>query len=160
MGKLLTIAVVVLCLGGFWVYNRPLDLSFGSGGYQDTGRLTQGGGILASSTSKAALTMPVSYLTNYSGMEYTIAKPISLTLPASSTMTTFIPGVGDMADWYFSNETTTAASSTTIMTGTGLTLLVPEGQDIVIENGQRAMFTFIRKADKDVDVEIRELVTP
>lgn len=126
-----------------------------------SGRFTEGGDFLASTTKTgvSAATMPISYLTSYNGLEYTLPNvAVTLTLPATSTMTALIPNEGDIYRWYLANLSTTAASSTTIAAGTGIDLREDENGDVVIEGGNHATLTFIRKINKDVVVIVEEWI--
>lgn len=118
-----------------------------------------GAGIYASSTSANVGTLPVSVLTTYSSMDYTPGDlAVTLTLPATSTMTSFIPTAGDCYDFRFRNVDGTAATSTTIAAGTGIDLVENENGDVVIEGGNEAQIKFCRESDTDVTVYVDEYI--
>ena len=113
----------------------------------------------ASSTSNAAETLLESDLTSYSGFDYTPGDAaVTLTLPATSTMTTLIPSAGDCYLWRFRNLDATAATSTTIAAGTGMDLVENENGDVVIEGGNEAQLLFCRELDTDVTVYVDEYI--
>ena len=127
----------------------------------DVGRFTQGGAWTASTTAAATAVLPVSDLITYSGMNYTPTDAaVTLTLPATSTMTAFIPNAGDEATWHFTNETATAATSTTIAAGTGIDLResADTGADVVIEGGNHAKLTFKRSTGGNVICTVEETI--
>lgn len=123
------------------------------------GNMTYGATSLASSTANATETMPISYLTTYSSLDYTPGDlAVTLTLPATSTMTAFIPNAGDCADFRFRNLDATAATSTTIAAGTGIDLMENENGDVIIEGGNGAQIKFCRELDTDVTVYVDEYI--
>lgn len=131
-----------------------------AGGNINIGGLTYGLTTVASTTNTST-TLPVSYLTTYSGMDYTPGNAaVTLTLPASSTMTSFITNAGECFDWRFRNLDGTAATSTTFAAGTGITMRKPEttGADYVIEGGNGALLKFCRELDSGVTVYINEYI--
>lgn len=128
-------------------------------GATNVGNLTYGAGILASSTSNNAETMPISYLTTYSSLDYTPGDlAVTLTLPATSTMTAFITTAGECFDFRLRNLDATAATSTTIAAGTGIDLVENENGDVVIEGGNEAQLKFCRESDTDVTVYVDEYI--
>lgn len=129
-------------------------------GSANVGGLTYGLTTLASSTAVSS-TLPITYLTNYSGLDYTPGNvAVTLTLPATSTMTSFISNAGECFNWRFRNLDGTAATSTTFAAGTGITLRKPEttGADYVIEGGNGALLMFCRELDSNVTVFINEYI--
>ena len=121
------------------------------------GRLTEGGAILASSTAGAADTITEAQLIAYSQIDYTPGDAaVTLTLPATSTLTTLIPNAGDKVTFKIRNLDATAATSTTIAAGTGMDLVENENGDVVIEGGNEAYIRLIRESDTDVTVSVDE----
>lgn len=123
--------------------------------------LTQGGGVHAT-TSKVAMTtytMVESEIDVENTVEWENNKNITLTLPATSTLTTIIPNAGDVRQYYFQNASTTAAATITFAAGTGIDLQFAEatGGDLVLNGLDWAKLTFIRQADTDVTVIFDEM---
>lgn len=128
-------------------------------GNANVGNLTYGLTTVASSTSNSAETLLASYLSSYSGMDYTPSgDAVTLTLPATSTLTSVIPNVGECMDWRIRNTSATSASSTTIAAGTGMDLVENENGDVVIEGGNEAQIKFCRELDTDVTVYVDEYI--
>jgi hypothetical protein len=128
-------------------------------GAATVGNLNYGATTVASSTSNATETMLVSYLTTYSGVDYTPGLvAVTLTLPATSTMTDFIPNAGDCQAFRLRNLDSVAATSTTIAAGTGIDLVENENGDVVIEGGNEARMLFCRELDTDVTVYVDEYI--
>lgn len=124
-----------------------------------TERLTQGGTVLASSTTAAVGVLTAAQITTYSQIDYTPGNlAVSLTLPATSTMATLIPNTGDMVTFRIRNLDATAATSTTIVAGTGIDLIENENGDVVIEGGNEAFLRFRRESDTDVTVSVDEYI--
>ena len=124
-----------------------------------TERLTTGANMLATSTATAYATTTQADLTTYSGYDFTPGDlAVSFVLPATSTLTTFIPNTGDCADWRLRNLDATAATSTTIVAGTGIDLVENENGDVVIEGGNEARLRFCRELDTDVTVYVDEYI--
>ena len=120
---------------------------------------TQGAGALATSTSGAATTLTQTDLlaNNFISLTINIGN-FTYTLPATSTMTSLIPGTGDMREWIFENATTTAASTLTIAAGTGIDLISVTTADDVIDGTEYSRLTCIRQADTDVTCIVSELL--
>lgn len=140
------------------------DISFGDDNLSTTGNanvggLTHGNTMVASSTSNAAETLSVTDLTSYSGMDYTPGDlAVTLSIPASSTLESFISNAGKCFDWRFRNLDETAATSTTIAAGTGIDLVENENGDVVIEGGNEAQLKFCRELDTDITVYVDEYI--
>lgn len=113
-------------------------------GAVDASKFTQGGTVTSSSTAVSD-TVPISWLTLSSLILYTPSATTTLTFPATSTMTAFIPTAGDTAISYITNESSVGGTPVTIAAGTGTDLREPENGDVVIENGNQAKLTFIRR---------------
>ena len=142
--------------------NATTTGTFYVGGNTTLNNLTYGATTVASSTANATETLLVSDLTTYSGMDYTPGDlAVTLTLPATSTMTSFVASAGNCFDWRFRNLDDTSATSTTIVAGTGIDLVMPEatGADVIIEGGNEAKLKFCRELDSDVTVYVTEYVS-
>ncbi len=122
-------------------------------------RFTQGGTVLASSTTAAVGVLTAAQITTYSQIDYTPGNlAVSLTLPATSTMTALIPNTGDMITFRIRNLDSVAATSTTIVAGAGIDLIENENGDVVIEGGNEAFLRFRRESDTDVTVSVDEYI--
>lgn len=78
-----------------------------------------------STSTPASLTLAASDVTNYESvvMLPTVGS-ITVTLPASSTLSAFVPTAGDWAEQCYTNATSTASFGITLAGGTGTNLLV------------------------------------
>ncbi len=86
-------------------------------------RVITGGTVFSSSTLAAVGTLTEAQLLYYGSIVYTPnVSDVTLTLPASSTLTTFIPNAGDQAEIYFRNSTSTAGIDITFGGGVGTIL--------------------------------------
>jgi hypothetical protein len=122
---------------------------------------TQGGGVLsftATSTQAArTLTEAEMIASNVIDIVSTSSPALTLTLPATSTMTTLLPNAGDMREWFIDNQHL-AATTTTIAAGTGIDLIAVTANDDVIDGQEVSRLTCIRKADTDVYCIVSELL--
>lgn len=126
-----------------------------------TGELTQGGGVLNISTTSATYTLTQAELANANIIEIeevALQAAITVTLPATSTLTTLLPKVGDMREWTFEDNHSAAATTTTIAAGTGVDLIAVTANDDVIDNGEFARLTCWRKENTDVACITSELI--
>src|SRR3990167_4643112 len=84
----------------------------------------------------------------------------TLTFPATSTLTSFVPTAGDRQDTCFFNATTTAASTITFAAGAGIALenVASTTPDLILGADNTACFTFIRKTNTDIVAAFIELV--
>lgn len=84
------------------------------------GTFTQGGGMFSSSTSNSSETLVAADfdVENYLKVTPNVAS-LTLTLPATSTLTSFVPTAGQCRTLFVENGTTTAAVTLTLATGTG-----------------------------------------
>lgn len=84
----------------------------------------------------------------------------TITLPATSTLTTIIPNDGEcLYDFRLYNLHATPASSTTVIAGTGMVIYESEDGDEIIAGLGVGRIDFCRKADTDVDVFISGYTT-
>lgn len=131
-----------------------------------SGLLTLDAGLLKSysvaSSSVSTATLLESDLLSYDTLLYTpggAAATKTLTLPATSTLTSMIPATGDRQEVCIYNATGTAASTITLAAGTGMdiervatsTTSGSAGLLVIPANGS-ACLTFVRQADTDVTV--------
>lgn len=75
---------------------------------------------------------------------------ISLTLPASTTVSSFIPKAGQRTSLLIVNGTSTAAKTITIVTGTGV-VLKNASTSAAIGPGAVGLLEFVRKTNTDID---------
>lgn len=113
--------------------------------------LTQGGGVLelATSTGTTVLTEAQMLASNYIRVMVNTGTTATLTLPATSTMTTLIPNAGDSRDFCIENATS-STMALTIAAGTGIRLVASTNAMDVIDETEVSCITFIRESDTDV----------
>jgi len=120
-------------------------------------QFTQGGAVLATSTAgNSTLTEAEMLVYNVIEIQPT-SGAITLTLPATSTMTTLLASAGDYRNWVIQN-TATAATNTTIAAGTGIDLQEPDGQNVVIGQNNFAYLTCHRDSSTDVVCRVDETI--
>lgn len=116
-----------------------------------TGNLTTGGSN-ATTTTATSQTLVASDLTSGSVI---FLKPtvgsVTVTLPATSTLSTFLPNAGDSTMLIIHNATSTSGINITIAGGTG-TLLKKATTTAAILPGGAAELYFYRKTDTDIQV--------
>lgn len=130
-------------------------------GALDVARSTQGGTILAtSSTDIATGVLTEAQLISNVSIDLTLSTEAThtLTLPATSTMTTFIPNAGDTAIMRLRVLGTAVSASSTITAGTGIDLIENENGDVIIEAGNEAYLRFYRESNTDVTVSVDEYI--
>lgn len=118
---------------------------------------TQGGKTYASSTSNATETALESYFDDENVLAYTPNVTNTLTLPASTTITDWIPNDGDVRVTYIQNASSTAGAVLTLAAGTGIDIQEPTGAALTIEGLDWARLTWIRKSNTDILVIFDEL---
>ena len=120
---------------------------------------TQGGGCLATSTTATTHTVTEAQLLTYNCFEVTWnTSSGTWTLPATSTLTTLIPAVGDMRSWWLHNATGTAAVTHTWAAGTGIDLVAYTTNDDVIDGNEFSELSCIRQTDTDVTCKVSEIL--
>ena len=125
------------------------------------GGITYGAGVRATTTTVAAETLTEAQLIANSYFLFegsATAAAITITLPATSTMTTILPNAGDCQDWVIENGYGAAATTTTIAAGTGWDLQEDDGQNVVIGINNYAMFKACRTNTTDVVGFITETI--
>lgn len=114
---------------------------------------SQGGAIksFVATSTQSAYTVTQADLTNYNVFQVTATNSpaLTLTLPATSTLTSLIKTPGDIREWVIYNNHTGAATTTTVVTGTGITL-GNASTSAVIVNGKSAMLRLQRRTNGDV----------
>lgn len=134
-----------------------------SGTISTTGILTTNAGNIKSYTNASSSvttgTLKQSDILNYDTVLWTPTGANStktLTFPASSTLTSFIPSAGDRQSTCFFNATTTAATTITYAAGTGIDLEVATSTaqtgafDLVQSADAMMCFEFLRKTNTDI----------
>lgn len=120
------------------------------------GQITANAGLLQSSvnstTTGATVTLLQADLLGYTSLLITpIVSDSTITLPASSTLTTFIPNAGDRVSMAVVNASTTAGIDVIFVEGTG-TLLRSATTTKTILQDSIGILDFVRKANTDVEV--------
>lgn len=83
---------------------------------------------------------------------------IALTLPATSTMTSLLPKVGDYREWLIDASDLAAATTTTITAGTGIDMIAVTNAEDVIDGAEYSELRCWRKSDTDVACITSELI--
>lgn len=119
---------------------------------------TQGGGIRATTTTATTATLLASDFDTENVIDVTPGgASLTLTLPATSTLTSFIPTAGQTRTIYIRNATTTAGIALTIAAGTGVPLKIATSTSsgVVIlgdtDGSNYGRIDFIRKANTDIE---------
>ncbi len=124
-------------------------------------KFTQGGSILrfTATTTQDGRTLTEAELAANSIIEIvsTSSPLLTLTLPATSTMKSLLPKVGDIREWIIDNQHA-AATTTTITAGTGIDLIAVTANDDVIDGVEKARLTCWRKFNTDVGCIVSELL--
>jgi hypothetical protein len=124
-----------------------------SGNLTTTGTLTTAtsvttGNINSTSTTATSQTLVQGDLSGYSMLAITPnTGALTLTLPASSTLTSLIPNAGNRFSIDFYNATGTAAATITVSTGTGITLEKATTTAIASKHIGRLEFTRLPTSD-------------
>jgi hypothetical protein len=161
--KLGLVAVVVIAIAGAYQFPKVqervvevlganpgpefLNLSFFKAG------LVDGGGVYATTTTVATETLTSQILEKNKVIRMlgsATAAAITVTLPASTTMSNILPKPGDYRTWVIENGYTAAATTTTIAAGTGIDLQEPDGQNVVIGINNYAWLTCYRELSTDI----------
>lgn len=125
------------------------------------GLLTEGGGVVTLTPVTSSITMTEANLLAGNVFNFTASSTqaaLTVTLPATSTMTTFLPNAGDMHRFVIENSFLGAATTTTIAAGAGIDLQEPDGQNVVIGINNYAWFTCFREASTDVVCSVDETI--
>lgn len=113
--------------------------------------LTQGGSVLATSTTGTATILATSDLLTYSTWEVTPnTADLTYTFPASSTMATLVPSAGDFREWTIINATSTAAIDVIFAAGTGSAIKGSCGGGLTLDEASHGTLRIARKANSDL----------
>lgn len=114
--------------------------------------LIDGGGVRATSTNDITATLLAADFDKEKMIVFTPnVTGITLTLPASSTMTSFLPNAGENREIILCNGTTTSGASFTLAEGTGINLHQATSS-LAIQDGDCAMLNFTKASDKDFEL--------
>ncbi len=106
--------------------------------------LTQGGGQLSTSTSNSTETLTAANVATADVINETPnVASLTLSLPASSTLSSVLTNVGDYRDFFIVNSTTTAGITLTIAGNTGV-MLQKATSSAVIQPGKTGQIRLIR----------------
>jgi len=116
------------------------------------------GGSVYTTTTVASTTLTAAHVCDYSVISLTpTAETIALTLPSTTTLyADCIPTPGDTKYLLLENAAT-GATSTTIVAGTGITLLEPSGGDVVIQQNEWAWMQFTNMGDDQCAVVVTSI---
>lgn len=106
---------------------------------------TQGGGVLAT-TSAGTVTYTAANFATASLIQHTASGALTATLPASSTLSSFVPNAGDTRTICINAITT----KITLAGGTGTDLNTASSTKDIIAGGLGCL-TFVRKSNTDIE---------
>jgi hypothetical protein len=119
-------------------------------------KVTTGGAVLATSTSGTATTLTQAELYQYGLWSVTpgVLADLTYTLPASNTLTSFLPNAGDRTEIQIYNVTSTATTDIILAAGTGIDL---EGSttSLKVLPQTTALLDCMRKVNTDVTCILR-----
>jgi hypothetical protein len=161
--RFLSVAILVIAIAGAYVFpqvqTQMRDVFGVSAGPTHTEHqeflsdATIGGAVYATTTTAATETLTASVLERNKVIRMlgsATAAAITVTLPATSTMSHIMPRPGDFRTWVIENGYTAAATTTTIAAGTGIDLQEPDGQNVVIGINNYAFLTCFREVSSDI----------
>lgn len=123
--------------------------------------LTEGGGVVTITPTSGTVTLTQANLLAGNVITFTASTTqaaLTVTLPATSTMTTLLASAGDKRSWVIENPFTAAATTTTVAAGTGIDLQEPDGQNVVVGINNYAWLTCFREASTDVVCRVDETI--
>jgi len=125
--------------------------------------LADGGGCMATSTASSgnvAGTLTAAQMQRHNCFKVTVNAQggMTLTLPATSTMSSVLPAVGMHRTWIIENATSTTGTTLTVAAGTGINLVSVTTNDDVIDGTERMVMDCWRRADHDWDCRVDELL--
>ena len=121
------------------------------------GKFVQGGGSLTEVSSASNQVLTDTQICTYSHLPIQPIQSINVTLPATSTMEDCLTSAGQMMDIVIENTATTTMNLT-IVTGAGMDLQEPDGQNVVIGQNNWAFLTLIKLADGNIGVRVDETI--
>lgn len=162
--------VIAAFIGGFFSHTSPKLAgalypsqltSFPNGVQVGGGSYNQGfvqSGINSTTTTATASVLSATDLVGYSELHLTVSTgSLTLTLPASSTLSAFLPNAGDYTQFILYNATTTSGINVTLAAGTGT--LLESASSTAATTAQRAsMVTVLRKVNTDLIFMIQPFI--
>lgn len=132
-------------------------LSFSTtGGLTLTGILTSGGGVTATTTDTTASTLAVTDFDNENVIDVTPgAASVTLSFPATSSLTSFIPATGQTRTIFIRNATTTAGVNILVASSTGVIVNSASTSALIMSTTGAKNYgklDFVRKANTDISV--------
>lgn len=133
---------------GYWVGGIQIA---NSSGISAAALATLRGGVLYSytnstSTTATTQTLVAADIANYSTVILTPnVGAVTLTLPASSTLSALIPTAGDRTEQCWVNGSSTAAATIKFAAGTGIDLEFATSSTLILGAGDSGCFRYIRK---------------
>lgn len=118
-------------------------------------------GILRINQTGATRTLTAQEMADYAAIvvdSTSTGAALTLTLPATSTMTALLPVAGTSRSWMIENNHSAAATTTTIAAGTGIDLQGDTSGDDIINASAFGWLTCVRDYDTDVVCRISETV--
>lgn len=145
---------------GNWVGGTITGSTADFSGTTTVGRFEQSGGITTlTDANGGAFTLTQAQM-NSGVMSFAAGgagqAAITITLPATSTLTTIIPNAGDRASWIYDSSFLATATTTTFAAGTGIAIHEPSGGNLVVAGQTQATLTCWRKANTDIACEVIE----
>jgi len=115
--------------------------------------LTQGGLVLATSTTETAMVFNESDLLTYSTWEVTVnLTDLTYTFPATSTLTNIIPNAGDSRTWTIINATSTAGIDVIFAGGTGTEIKSSGAGALTLDEKSHGTMTLTRRSNSDITI--------
>lgn len=159
----LSVAVVIAIAGAYLVSRNESNLGATPGPVQLSYQEFYGGVLygrtLATSSAQTTQTLVATDIVGYDTILFTPnTGDITLTLPASTTLKSFLPLRGQRQQTCFHNASTTAGIDVIFAAGTGIDLETASSTatDLTILADQFACFQIIRKANTDFGVLLTE----
>lgn len=144
-----------ICVGTSCQYSVDGSGNTSSSGTTVVSTFTQGGGIAATSTSGSVVPLLAADFDIENVIDVTLnVQDATLSFPATSTLTSFIPTAGQSRTLFIRNASTTAAMDITISGGTGVLLKKATSSAIVrgdTDGANYARIQLVRKADSDIE---------
>lgn len=124
-------------------------LTFGVTGILRAGAVENIGGVL-STTTPASMTLSATDLIGVSTISmFPNVGAITITLPATTTLTSWLPNTGDRTSFVLVNATSTSAITLTVAAGTG-SLISKASTTAAVGPGGMMLINVVRKANTDL----------
>lgn len=140
---------------GYWLNGTQYISSV----FATLGTLTQGGGINATTTNGNTVLTASDFDTENVISMTPIVASMTATLPASSTLSSFLPTAGQSRTVFLRNASTTAGITITVAGGSGTLLRVASTTSAaatpkVIPASGTGKIDFFRKTDTDIEADL------